>query len=61
MRRVLGVFVFVMGLGLGLWLAYVFLIERGEASRANNPMPALVTSAAFLFVGYKWMRGKTAK
>ena len=59
-EHALGVLVFIMGLILSGWVVYNLFIERLPESRGISPKPAIVLSAAFLYVGYKWMRSEQA-
>ncbi len=58
MKRIWGVFVFLFGLALAAWVGYNLLIERLPETKGMNPLPAIVLSAACLFVGYKRIRGQ---
>lgn len=59
-RRILGLIIFLLGLGLAGWIFYNLFIERLPETQGRNPLPAIVVSAALVFVGYRWMRGKQA-
>ena len=57
-KRIAGAFVFLLGVVLLCWLGYNFLVERQPESRAVNPLPAILFTIGFLYVGQKWMRNR---
>jgi hypothetical protein len=60
MKRILGGIVFLLGLILAGWIGYNLFIERLPETKGRNPLPAIILSGAFLFVGYRWMRRQQA-
>jgi len=60
MKRVFGFIIFLMGLTLAGWVGYNLLIERLPATKGRSPLPAILVAAAFLFVGFRWMKGRQA-
>jgi hypothetical protein len=58
MKPIFGPIVFLSGIGLAVWIAYNLWIERLPETQDMNPLPAISTSLAFIFVGYKWMTGQ---
>jgi hypothetical protein len=59
MRRGVGVLVFLTGLGLLGWILYNLFIERLPEAQGRSPVVPLLVSAAFLYVGFRWMRGQS--
>ena len=55
-KRIAGVFVLLLGLVLLCWVGYNLLVEMQPAARGRNPLPAILFSLAFLYVGQKWIR-----
>jgi len=60
MKQVLGGLVLLMGLGLASWIGYNLLIQRLPAAQGRSPVMPILVSAAFIYVGIKWMRGDSA-
>ena len=59
-RRVSGFFVFALGLLLACWVAYNLLIDLQPEAQGTSPVPAMLISAAFLWVGWSWISGRQA-
>ncbi len=60
MKRVFGVFVLVLGLLLAGWIAFNLLVEMQPEAAGRNPLPGIGLSAAFIFVGVRWIQNKSA-
>ncbi len=60
MKSVFGVIALLMGSTILLWVGYNLLIERQPETQGRSPLPAIVVSAAMIFVGVKWVRGNQA-
>ena len=58
LKRVLGAFIFTIGLSIASWVAYNLLVELQPEAEGINPIPAILSSGAMMFVGYKYMRGE---
>ena len=58
MLRLLGILIFTLGIGLAGWIAYNLLILRTPYAQGRNPTLPIVMSVLWVYVGYKWMRGK---
>jgi hypothetical protein len=59
-RKIFGLIIFSFGIILGGWIAYNLLIERLPVTEGRNPIIPSLVASGFLFVGWKWMRGKQA-
>ena len=59
-RRILGPLVLLLGAVVIIWVLYNLFVERLPATRGHDPVWGLVTASAFLFVGYRWTRGRVA-
>ena len=59
-KRILGFILFLTGFALAGWIGYNLLIERLPATEGRNPLPAILFALALLFVGFKWMKGRSA-
>jgi hypothetical protein len=59
-KRIFGAIVFLMGLILAGWIAYNLLVERLPETKGRSPIPAMIMTALFLIVGYRWMKGQSA-
>ena len=55
-KRIAGVLVFLLGLVLLCWVGYNLLVAMQPEARGVNPLPAILISLAFLYVGQKWIR-----
>ena len=51
----------ILGVSLVGWILYNLLIERLPETQGKSPLPALGFAAALLYVGFNWVRGKTAE
>ena len=58
MGQIGGFFILLIGILIGGWIAYNFLIERQPEAEGKRPLPAIITSVACTFVGYRWLRGQ---
>lgn len=54
MKKILGALVALMGVALLGWIAYCYLTGQPEV-KTHSPFIPLGVSAAFIFVGGKWM------
>ena len=61
LKRIFGFFILLIGLGILGWIAYNYLVEMQPAARGRSPLPALVFSAAAIYVGGKWLLSKPKK
>ena len=59
MKRLAGFLLVVFGLVLAGWVAYNLFIERLPETKGQNPLPAIVNSLLFLWVGWGWMHGRS--
>ncbi len=59
MRRVFGALILLMGISLAAWIGYNLLIER-QPEATGSPLPAMILSIAFIFVGGRWVLNKSA-
>ena len=57
-KRVAGLFVLLLGLVLLCWVGYNLFVETLPEARGRNPLPAILFSLAFLYVGQKWIRNR---
>ncbi len=57
-KRIAGLLVLPLGLVLICWVGYNLLVEMQPQARGINPLPALLFSPAFLYVGQKWIRNR---
>ena len=57
-RKTFGVLAFLIGVTILAWIGYNYLIEMQPAAEGRNPIPALLFSAAAIFVGIKMFLGK---
>lgn len=57
-KKIVGLCILVIGIGLLSWVAYNYLVEMQTQARGRNPLPALVFSAAAIFVGGSWLLDK---
>jgi hypothetical protein len=51
----------LIGLSILGWIAYNYLVEMQPSARGRSPLPALVFSAAAIYVGGKWLLSKPKK
>ena len=61
MSKLLGILCLLLGSALAVWIAYNLLVERQEAAKGLNPIPALLFSAGLLYVGVKRVRAPRPK
>ena len=59
-RRCSGVFVLLMGLMLAGWIFYNLFIQRLPETQGRSPLGAIFVAGAFIYVGFRWMRGQSA-
>ncbi len=57
-KKSFGVLVILVGALILGWIGYNYLIEMQPEAQGRNPLPALLFSAAAIFVGIKMFRGK---
>ena len=55
-KKIAGVFVLLLGLVLLCWVGYNLFVEMQPEARGVNPLPAIIFSLVFLYVGQKWIR-----
>jgi len=55
LKRIFGFFILLIGLGILGWIAYNHLVEMQPSGRGRSALPALVFSAAAIYVGGKWL------
>jgi hypothetical protein len=60
-RRIASVILLFLGIVLGGWVAFNLLVHMTPSARGRNLIPAICASAAFIYVGIKWMRGMVAQ
>jgi hypothetical protein len=60
MKFALGIIALIMGAAILLWVGYNLFIERQPQAEGMNPLPGVIVSLAFLFVGIAWVRGRQA-
>ena len=58
MKKLFGGLMLLMGIALLLWVGYDLFINMQPETQGRNPIPAVLLSAGFIFVGVKWLRGK---
>lgn len=58
LKRIFGCFILLIGLSILGWIAYNFLVEMQPEARGRSPLPALVFSAAAIYVGARWVFAK---
>jgi hypothetical protein len=58
-KRIVGGLMLLLGTALGLWIGYNFLVERVPSTKLRSPLGALCFTAGLLYVGVKWVRGKS--
>jgi len=58
MKKFFGALVLALGVCLLAWIAYNLFIEMQPQAAGRNPIPAVLLSAAFIYVGQKWLRGQ---
>ena len=51
-----GILCLLLGLSLGCWIAYNLLVEMQPSAEGRNPLPAVVLTALFLYVGVTRIR-----
>ena len=57
-KKSLGVLACLLGALILGWIGYNYLIEMQPEAEGRNPIPALLFSAAAIFVGIKMILGK---
>jgi len=60
-RRIAGVFVLFLGLILGGWIFYNLFIHRMPETQGRPVVGPIGVTIALIYVGIKWIQGKTAK
>ena len=60
MKRIAGASILLMGVALGLWIVYNMFIHRMPETQGRSLVGPLITVGAFVYVGAKWLQGKTA-
>ncbi|GEM_PF-2471903 len=60
-RRIAGVFVLLLAAVLLGWIGYNLFVESMPEARGKSLLPALLFVAALIYVGIRWIRGKTAE
>jgi hypothetical protein len=55
LKRIFGCFILLIGLSVLAWIAYNYLVEMQPEARGRNPLPAIVFSAAAVYVGARWL------
>ncbi len=60
MKRIMGAMIFLMGVGLIAWVGYNLFVEQLPETEGRRPFGPIAMSFAFLYVGFKWMRGESA-
>ena len=61
MKKVAGAFMLLLALVLLGWIGYNFLVEMQPEAQGRSPLSPLLFSAALIYVGVKWLRGKKAE
>ena len=58
LKRIFGCLILLIGLSILGWIAYDYLVEMQPEARGRTPLPALVFSAATIYVGARWLFAK---
>ena len=60
-RRIAGALSLLLGLILGGWIFFNLFIHRMPETEGRPVVGPILLTVAFIYVGIRWLQGKTAK